>query len=108
MKNVTTCIIPIDENGEPIISINQQLSDIGWKIYGEGETGFRFGKPEGHEYVMVADFKRNLGLRFNYPDIVHCPAAYVNERELELFRAKIKEWRRQYERNTESEDTDDN
>lgn len=84
----------------PFVSIDQQLSDIGWKKYYESEFGFQFVKKVGMDVYFHAKFIKQ-GLTF-YDDIDLMNSIAVKDKELELFAAKIKEWRRQYERNTKA------
>lgn len=84
----------------PFVSVDQQLSDIGWNKYYESKIGFRFVKKVGVDVFFYADLVPS-GLIF-YDDMDYMRSIAVKEKELELFTAKVKEWRKQYERNTKS------
>lgn len=82
----------------PFISVDQHLENLGWKRYYENEGGFKYVKKIGVDIYYLAEFKGE-GIRF-YDDMVLGHSYYsiiVNERELEVFAAKIKEWRKYYE-----------
>ena len=84
----------------PFISVDEQLSRIGWNVYYDGDKGFHFVKKIGIEVWHSALFwKSDYGMRFFDPILEK--AIEVNEKELELFAAKIKEWRRRNGRNSE-------
>lgn len=85
----------------PFISIDEQLKRIGWNKYYECEKGFGYVKHIGDDVFYRADFDR-YGIQFYDPYLYDHDAISVTEVVLELFAAKIKEWRRQYGRNTES------
>ena len=87
----------------PFISIDEQLKKYGWNKYFENENGFRYVLRIGIEVFFYADFDK-YGIKF-YDEVPEIRAIEVSETTLELFAAKIKEWRRQYERNTESRRT---
>lgn len=84
----------------PFISVDEQLHRIGWNKFYENDVGFRFVKKMGNDIYFVAEFDKK-GIRF-LDDLYEFGAIRVNEPELELFKVKIKEWRKQYGRNTES------
>ena len=84
----------------PFISIDEQLKKYGWNKYYENENGFRYVMRIGIEVFFYADFDK-YGIKF-YDEVPEIRAIEVSEVTLELFAAKIKEWRRQYGRNTES------
>lgn len=79
----------------PFISIDEQLRELGWDKYHEGETGFNYVKKMGDEIWFIALYSKNDGIKFFDPILES--AIYMNEKELALFAAKIKEWRRQNE-----------
>lgn len=84
----------------PFISIDEQLKKYGWNKYYENENGFRYVMRIGIEVFFYADFNK-YGIKF-YDEVPEIRAIEVSEIALELFAAKIKEWRRQHGRNTES------
>ena len=86
------------------VSIDQQLSDIGWKKKNEDDKGFHFLKKIGVDNWYSASFKERSGIRFYDPMILgrDYDSICVDEKELELFSAKIKEWRKQHERDTKA------
>lgn len=85
----------------PFVSIEQQLSDIGYMKLQEGSWGFVYAKHLGDGYVVKAECHGGY-IQFYDPSILHHDAVYVSEKELELFRAKIKEWRKENERNSKA------
>lgn len=82
----------------PFISIDEQLSRFGWNKYYENENGFRFVRRMGVDVKFIADFNK-YGIKF-YDEPYVFRSIDVTEVTLELFAAKIKEWRKQNERNT--------
>lgn len=83
-------------NINPFISIDEQLKRIGWNKYYESSYGFHFVKRIGIEVWHSALFwKDDGGIKFFDPILEK--AIIVNEKELALFTAKMKEWRRQNE-----------
>ena len=82
----------------PFISVDEQLKEIGWNIYYYGDKGFHFVKKMSDEIWYSALYWKKDGIKFFDPILEK--SICVKEKELELFAAKIKEWRRQYERNT--------
>ena len=82
----------------PFIAIDEQLHNIGWNKFVEAKCGFMYVKKVGSYVFQIANFTES-GLRF-YDDTTMGDhrAIPVNEKELELFSKKIKEWRRQYGR----------
>ena len=84
----------------PFVSIDEQLSRIGWIKFYECQKGFGYVKHIGDDIFYRADFDR-YGIQFYDPCLYDHDAISVTEVALELFAAKIKEWRRQYGRNTE-------
>ena len=83
----------------PFISINQQLEDVGWKKYFDNDKGFKYVLKIGVDVYQLAEFRGN-GIRF-YDDTIighDYDSIEVDEKTLELFAAKIKEWRKQYGR----------
>ena len=85
----------------PFISIDEQLNRHGWVKYFENKNGFRFVKKIGVDVYFYASFNKLSGISF-YDEVPEFRSIETDEKTLELFAAKIKEWRRQYERNTES------
>ena len=87
----------------PFIAIDEQLHDIGWNKFTEGKWGFIYVKKVGAYIFQIANFTE-IGIRF-YDDTTmgDHEAIPVNEKELELFSKKIKEWRKQYGRPDKSE-----
>lgn len=86
-------------------SIDRRLSDIGWKKFYENKNGFRYVKKVGIDVFFYADQTKSR-IVF-YDDIDYMNAISVNEIELKLFQAKIKEWRRQYGYNPQNRTNDD-
>ena len=85
----------------PFVSIDEQLSRYGWNKYYENENGFRYARKIGTSVFYLADFDKS-GIKF-YDDMIighDYDAIRVNGKTLELFAAKIKEWRARYGRNT--------
>lgn len=82
----------------PFVSIDQQLSDVGWKKRNESDDGFHYLKKIGVDVWYSAAFKERSGIRFYDPMILgrDYDSICVNEKELELFAAKIKEWRKKH------------
>lgn len=83
----------------PFISVDQHLENLGWRKYYENRGGFKYVKKLGVDVYYLAEFKGE-GVRF-YDDMIighDYDSIEVNEKELEVFAVKIKEWRRQYER----------
>lgn len=82
----------------PFIAIDEQLHDIGWNKFVDGVCGFIYVKKVGADVFQIANYNGS-GIRF-YDDATfgHSNAISVNEKELELFSKKIREWRRQYGR----------
>lgn len=87
----------------PFISIDEQLADFGYVKLQEGVWGFTYAKHLGDGYVIKAEC-RDGRIKFYDPMVLghDFDSAYVDEKELELFRAKIKEWRKQNERNSKN------
>lgn len=83
----------------PFISVDEQLGRIGYMKLQEGPWGFIFAKHLGDGYCIKAECHGGY-IQFYDPSLWDHDAASVNDKELELFIAKIKEWRRQYGRNT--------
>lgn len=84
----------------PFISVDEQLKQIGWNKYYETDEGFTFVKKWGVEVFEKAMFD-GKHIRFLWPmSCLPDAPAPVDEKDMELFAAKIKEWRRQYGRNT--------
>ena len=84
----------------PFVSIDEQLHRHGWNKYYENGNGFRFVKMMGVDVRFLADFNK-YGIKF-YDDPYLFRSIDVNEVTLKLFAAKIKEWRRQNERNSKA------
>lgn len=81
----------------PFISIDEQLADIGWKKLCETTEEFIFVKKWGIEVFEKAAFD-GKHIRFLWPmSVIPDAPGPVDEKELALFAAKIKEWRRQNE-----------
>ena len=86
----------------PFISVDEQLRKFYWNKYYECGLGFEFVKKWGVDVYEKAVFD-GKHIVFYWPmSVVPNAPGPMNEKELELFAAKIKEWRRQYGRNTES------
>ena len=87
----------------PFVSIDQQLSDIGYVKLWEKSWGFAYAKHIGDGYAIKAEC-HNGRIKFYDPMVLghDFDSAYVGEKELELFRAKIKEWRKENERNSKA------
>jgi len=83
----------------PFISVDEQLNRIGYVKLDEGSLGFTFAKHLGGGYAVKAECRGGY-ICFYDPGILNHDAFSVNDKELELFAAKVKEWRKQYGRNT--------
>lgn len=86
----------------PFIAIDEQLHNNSWNKFVEGVCGFIYVKRVGVDVFQIANYDKS-GIRF-YDDATfsHSNAISVNEKELELFSKKIKEWRKQYGRPSKS------
>ena len=82
----------------PFISIDQQLSNLGYVKLQEGSWGFTFAKHLGGGYCIKAECHGGY-IQFFDPSLLNHDAISVNDKDLELFVAKIREWRRQYGHN---------
>ena len=80
----------------PFVSVDQQLSEAKWVKMHENSNGFTFVKPLGSGYFIKADCEHGK-IKFFDPLVDRDNAKEIDEIELKLFAAKIKEWRRQYE-----------
>ena len=85
----------------PFISIDEQLHRQGWNMYYCNKTGFRYVKKVGVDVFFFADFNTE-GVKFFNDPIEENNPIFVEEEVINLFAAKMKEWRRQYERNTQT------
>ena len=85
----------------PFISVDEQLNEAGYVKLDEGPLGFTFAKHLGGGYVVKAECRGGY-ICFYDPDLLHHDAVSINDKELRLFAAKIKEWRKQHGRNTET------
>ena len=83
----------------PFISADVQLEKLGYTKLQEGPWGFVFARHLGGGYCLKAECHGGY-IQFYDPSLLHHDAVSIDTKELELFAAKIKEWRRQYERNT--------
>ena len=83
-----------------IIDIDKQLENKGWKKSHENMLGFGFVKKIGSDVFYIAQGSK-VGIRFYDSDILD-RAVYVDEEDLDLFRAKLKRWRKQYGNYTET------
>lgn len=87
----------------PFVSIDQQLSDIGYVKLQEGPWGFAYAKPLGDGYCVKAECKKGRIIFYDPMVIGHdYDSVYISDKELDLFAAKIREWRRIYERDTKA------
>ena len=80
---------------KPFIPIDEQLKRFGWNKFYENEHGFRYIKKLGVDIFYYADFNGH-GIRF-HDEVPELYSIEVSEATLNLFAAKIKEWRRQNE-----------
>lgn len=86
----------------PFVSIDQQLADFGWNKLSETTEGFVFVKKWGIEVFEKAMFD-GKHIRIFWPmSVIPDAPGPVDEKELELFSAKIKDWRKQNEHNSKN------
>lgn len=85
----------------PFISIDQQLEDVGWKKLYETQNGFGYARKISSEIAMKAEgvyVYDTFCFGCYDPSSVYRTTYLINEHDMRLFTAKIKEWRKQYGR----------
>ena len=84
----------------PFVNLDEQLKKRSLFKRWENEKGFRYVKVYGDRSAFVVDasvnYEGKLRLKVFDQELLRC--ATLSEQEMELFTAKMKEWRRRYGR----------
>lgn len=88
----------------PFISVDQQLEYKGFKKFYDGDIGFIFIKPIGDGYSVKAqaELRSDGKLRIRIFDPQSNVPVYIEDDILELFAAKMKDWRKTYGRSAKT------